>query len=67
MVKNCWRKAGILPFEVNQRYVKDKEKVSKGDTQVQKAGDHLADLIGKLSIVFSEPEEEAVRELDSAW
>ena len=64
MVKNCWRKAGILPFEV---YVKDKEKASKGDTQVQKAGDHLADLIGKLSIVFSEPEEEAVRELDSAW
>ena len=27
--------------------------------------DHLADLFGKLSIVFSESEEEAVREFDS--
>ena len=28
-----------------------------------RAADHLADLFGKLSIVFSEPEEEAVRGL----
>ena len=41
-VTNCWRKAGILPFEVNQRYIEDKEKVSKGDAQMQKAVDHLA-------------------------
>ena len=33
---------------------------------MQKAGDHLADLFGKLSIVFSESEEEAVREFNSA-
>ena len=46
VIKNCWR---ILPFEVNQRYIEDKEKVSKGDTQVQKAADHPADLFGKLS------------------
>ena len=24
VVKNCWRKAGILPFEVNQRYIPEK-------------------------------------------
>ena len=33
---------------------------------MQKAADHLADLFGKLSTVFFEPEEEAVREFDSA-
>ena len=53
---NCWRKAGILPLELNQRYFEDKEKVSKGDAQMQNAADHLADLFGKLSTDFSEPE-----------
>ena len=67
VVKNCWQKVSILPFEVNQRYIEDKEKVSKGHAQMQKAADHLADLFGKLSIVFSELEEEAVREFDSPW
>ena len=67
MVKNCWQKACILPFEVNQRYIEDKEKVSKDDAQMQKAADHLADLFGNLSIVFSEPEEEAVCEFNSAY
>ena len=35
---------------------------------MQKAADHLADLFGKLSTVFSESEEEAVyvHEFDSA-
>ena len=66
VIKNCWRKAGILSFEVNQRYIEDKEKVSKDDAQMQKAADHLADLFGNLSTVFFEPEEEAVREFDSA-
>ena len=33
VIKNCWQKVGILPFEVNQRYIEDKEKVSKGDAQ----------------------------------
>ena len=47
---------------MNQRYIEDKEKVSKGHAQEQKAA---ADLFGKLSIVFSESEEEAVREFDS--
>ena len=50
---------------VNQRYIEDKEKVSKDDAQMQKAADHLADLFGKLSIVFSESEEEAIHEFDS--
>ena len=49
VVKNCWRKAGILSFEVNQRYIEHKEKVSKGDAQMQSAADHLADLFGKLN------------------
>ena len=57
------RKAGILPFEVNQWYIEDKE-VSKG--MLRKAADHLTDLFGKLNTVFSESEE-AVREFDSAW
>ena len=34
VIKNCWRKAGILPLEVNQRYIEDKEKVSKGHAQI---------------------------------
>ena len=68
VVKNCWRKAGILPFEVNQRYIEDKEKVLKGDVQMQKAADHLADLFGKLSTVYSESqEEEAVCQFNSTW
>ena len=46
-------KAGILPFEVNQRYIEDKDKVSKGDAQMQRAADHLAYLFGKLSTVFN--------------
>ena len=32
-----------------------------------RAADHVADLFGKLSIVFSELEEEVVREFDSPW
>ena len=64
VVKNCWRKAGILRFEVNQQYIEDKEKVMKGDVHMQKAGDHLADLFGKLSTVFSQSEEEATRVFD---
>ena len=43
VVKNCWRKAGILPFEVNQRYIEDKEKVIKGDAQMQSTADHVAE------------------------
>ena len=31
---------------------------------MQKAGDHLADLFGKLSTVFSQSEEEATRVFD---
>ena len=44
VIKNCWRKAGILPFKVNQRYIEDQEKISKGDAEMQKAADHLVDL-----------------------
>ena len=29
LIKNCWRKAGILLFKVNQQYIEEKEKVSK--------------------------------------
>ena len=34
----------VTNTEVNQRYIEDKEKVSKGDAEMQKAADHLADL-----------------------
>ena len=67
VIKNCWQNAGIHPFEVNQWYIEDKEKVSKGDAEMQKAADHLTGLFGKLSTVFSEFEEEAVCEFDSVW
>ena len=52
---------------MNQRYIEDKEKVVKGDAHMQKAGDHLADLFGKLSTVFSQSEEEAICVFDSDW
>ena len=29
VIKNCWRKAGILSFEVNQRYIEDKRRSVK--------------------------------------
>ena len=48
VIKNCWRKASILLFEVNQRYIEDKEKVSKGHAQMQNAADHHADLLRRL-------------------
>ena len=67
VVKNCWRKAGILPFEVNQRYIEDKEKVNKGNVHMQKAADHLADLFGKLSTAYSESQEEAVHQFNPTW
>ena len=68
VVKTCWRIAGILPFEVTQRCIEDKE-VMKGDVHMHKAADHLADLFGKLSTVFFQSEEEAihVRVFDSEW
>ena len=67
VVKNCWKRASILPFEVNPRYIEDKGKVMKGDVHLQKAADHLVDLFGKLSTVYSESQEEAVRQFDSTW